>query len=445
MGLLRKSFTSNIKTITTLAVSRIAILKNQTKARASYARSDVAQLLKLGYHDHALLRVDQWIAEQNMLDVFVMIENYCNLLRERAEVLEMNKECPDELKEVTSSLIFASSRCGKFPELHKIQEILTSTFGKEFADHAVELRRNNRVNSKMIQKISPRRLAMEIKMEALKQIAMEIGVTLHLEQDPINVDKLNVDRRQDELEARKCSNVDDLKHKENTKDDPQNIIQDKDLSDRNKERKRSKDTAAAALEAMESKSFGIVVSKHSNHRVSLGKVHVHPMVSSSSKQEDEVISKGNHGTDLKELEGRETIKQLAMEKESHLSQSSRDDKSKTTSGNAEVVSKEHMEEDTDRQGNMLGELGSHKSFLMDNNDHKNQPGAATANEHLSEERAHPSSHDIRWKPQRSHADPTVYPMVRRPVKETTDRTNFSKQTHMHHEHLDWKKMSVRTR
>jgi len=57
MGLLGKSFTSKFKSITLLAVSRIVILKNQHKARASYARSDVAQLLNLGYHDRALLRV----------------------------------------------------------------------------------------------------------------------------------------------------------------------------------------------------------------------------------------------------------------------------------------------------------------------------------------------------------------------------------------------------
>lgn len=36
-------------------------------------------------------QVEQLIIEQNMLDVFAMIENYCKLLRERAEVLENNK------------------------------------------------------------------------------------------------------------------------------------------------------------------------------------------------------------------------------------------------------------------------------------------------------------------------------------------------------------------
>ncbi|KAK7340977.1 hypothetical protein VNO77_21696 [Canavalia gladiata] len=443
MGLLGKSFASKFKTITSLAVSRIVILKNQHKARASYARSDVAELLNLGYHDHALPRVEQWIIEQNMLDVFDMIESYCNFLREKAEVLEKNKECPVELKEATFSLIFASSRCGEFPELHKIREILTSKFGKEFADHAVELHKNNRVNSKMIQKLSRRHPGLEIKMRALKQIASEIGVTLSLEQDPtlINVDKLNVDRRQDEMETTKCS-VDDRKHKENTQNDTASI-QDEQLSDRNEERKRYKDSTAAAEEALESKSPGIEFSKHTNHRVALGKMHVHPMVSSSSKQEDKVISKGNPGIELRELERKEIKKQFPWEESLVSPINPRDNM--TTSRNAELVSKEQVEEDRNREGNMVGELGTTKSFLMDNNDLSCESDAATENEHLSEERVHPSSHAIRWNPQRSQADTPLNPMARRPVIGTTGRTYIPKQIHTDHEHVDWKMMSVRTR
>ncbi|KAL5167710.1 IST1-like protein [Glycine soja] len=442
MGLLGKSFTSKFKSISLLAVSRIVILKNQHKARASYARSDVAQLLNLGYHDRALLRVEQWIIEQNMLEVFAMIESYCNFLRERAEALERNKECLVELKEATSSLVFASSRCGEFPELHKIREMFTTKFGKEFADHAVELHKNNRVNSKMIQKLSPRRPNMEIKMKALKQIASEIGVNLRLEQDPIliNEDKLSVDRKQDEPETRK-SRVDGPSHKENIQNNPANTIQDENLSDKNEERKRYMDTDASVAEkAIESKPSGIEVSKQSDHRVALGKMHAHPIASSSSKQEGEVAPKNNHAIELKGLERREIKKQFAWE-ESHLSQNPRDDV--ITSRIAEFISKEHVEEEN-REGRMVGELGSAKSFQMDNNDHNSlsESDAATENEHFSEERVHPSSHATRWNSQRSQSDSTLNPMARRHVMETRDPTHFQKQIHTR---VDWKVMSARTR
>ncbi|KAI9085611.1 hypothetical protein K1719_032454 [Acacia pycnantha] len=183
MGLLGKSLDSKFKDISKQAVSRIAMLKNKCQVRGSFARSDVVQFLNLGCHDKALLRVEQLVREQNMVDVFVMIENYCNFLRGRAKLAEKNSECPEEIKEAIASLIFASPRCGEFPELQKIREIFTFRFGKEFAAQAVELHQNNRVNSKMIQKLSARQPAMEIRLKVLKDIAAEIGVTLQLEQD----------------------------------------------------------------------------------------------------------------------------------------------------------------------------------------------------------------------------------------------------------------------
>lgn len=64
----------------------------------------------------------------------------------------LHRECPEELREAVSSLIFASSRCGEFPELLKIREMLTMRFGKEFAARAIELRNNSAVNPKVIKK-----------------------------------------------------------------------------------------------------------------------------------------------------------------------------------------------------------------------------------------------------------------------------------------------------
>lgn len=54
--------------------------------------------------------------------------------------------CPDELREATSGLLYAASRCGEFPEIQEIRAVLTSHFGKEFAARAIELRNNCGVN-----------------------------------------------------------------------------------------------------------------------------------------------------------------------------------------------------------------------------------------------------------------------------------------------------------
>ncbi|CAI0451093.1 unnamed protein product [Linum tenue] len=148
-ALLGRNFRAcKLKVVTNLAVSRITILRKQRQARYSQAKSDVVDILKLQQHERALIRVEFVVKDRNMLDALDMMENYCRFLIERVMLLEKNKECPDELKETISSLIFASSRCAEFPELQEIRGIFQLRFGKEFIARAIELRNNCGVNPK---------------------------------------------------------------------------------------------------------------------------------------------------------------------------------------------------------------------------------------------------------------------------------------------------------
>lgn len=59
------------------------------------------------------------------------------------------RDCPNELKEAISGLIFASSRCGEFPELQQVRDIFTTRFGKEFTASAIDLRNQCGVDPKV--------------------------------------------------------------------------------------------------------------------------------------------------------------------------------------------------------------------------------------------------------------------------------------------------------
>ncbi|KAK1389966.1 putative vacuolar protein sorting-associated protein Ist1 [Heracleum sosnowskyi] len=178
-ALLGRTFkTSKFKPAISLAISRIFVLKNQRRARMSVAQSDVIELLKLGQDKRALIRVEQVIKEQNMLDVFVMIEGYCHLLTERLNLVENERGCPEELEEAVSSLIYASTRCGEFPELQELRTMFTSCFGREFTASAVDLRNNCRVNPKVVAKLSTRQPNLESRMKVLKEIASENDIRL---------------------------------------------------------------------------------------------------------------------------------------------------------------------------------------------------------------------------------------------------------------------------
>ncbi|CAA7400856.1 unnamed protein product [Spirodela intermedia] len=165
-----------------ITITRLSVLRNQRRVRWEQARCDVAEFLRQGQHERALLRTDHIIKEQNMLDAFDMVESYCHILSERADLLESHRECPEELRETISSLVFADSRCGQLPELHEVRSILASRLGKEFVSSAVELRNSCGVNPTIIQKLSTKQPTVEMKWKVVKDMAAELGIDLPLQE-----------------------------------------------------------------------------------------------------------------------------------------------------------------------------------------------------------------------------------------------------------------------
>ncbi|XP_065846939.1 uncharacterized protein [Euphorbia lathyris] len=242
----RKFKASKFKILAKLAISRAAVLKKQRHVRFLNAKSDTLQLLNLGQHDKALLRVEHMVKEQNMMDVFVMIEEYCYLLIDRLVMLKNERECHDEVKEAMSSLIFASSRCGEFPELQGFRRIFASKYGKEFVTRAVELRNNCGVNAKIIQKLSTQRPSLESKMKVLKDIASENGIILDLvEHAPLPAQK---------QECYKLALMED--------DDDKEVWAEKlNGDDKVKGKRKYRNVEDAALEAFESAAYAAAAAR----------------------------------------------------------------------------------------------------------------------------------------------------------------------------------------
>ncbi|XP_065880477.1 uncharacterized protein [Euphorbia lathyris] len=235
---------TKLKPLLNLATSRLSVFKNQRLNRSNLARSDVLQLLQLGHHERALLRVDNVIKEQNMLDVYLIIEEYCNLLVERLHLIEEDRICPDELKEAISGLLYASSRCGDFPELQEIRTVLTAHYGKEFAARAIELRNHCGVCPKLIQKLSTRHPDIDTRMRLLKEIAAENNIVLQLEEPSTKTEeKLPIDTSSGpKLDSSLHISSDEMMGK--------NV-----LTDIRKTRKKYKDVADAAQAAFESAAY----------------------------------------------------------------------------------------------------------------------------------------------------------------------------------------------
>lgn len=50
------------------------------------------------------------------------------------------RNCPIDLKEAITSIVFASPRCGDVPELLDVRKQFSAKYGKEFISAAIELR-----------------------------------------------------------------------------------------------------------------------------------------------------------------------------------------------------------------------------------------------------------------------------------------------------------------
>ncbi|KAK0575174.1 hypothetical protein LWI29_035012 [Acer saccharum] len=257
-ALLGRNFkTHKFKPLVSVAISRLAVLKSQRQVKFSQSHSDVVQLLQQGLHERALLRVEHVIKEQNMLDAFVMMESYCNLLIERIHLIEQDKVCPEELKEAISSLLYAASRCGEFPELQEIRALFTSRYGKEFVGRAIELRNNCGVSLKMIQKLSTRQPELENRMKVLKEIASENSIVLQLEgTSPISTEeKLDVSKKQNQADLITSPNSARSEPGDGSQSFPGYIGKDDGFTDSMNTRKRYKDVSDAAQAAFESAAY----------------------------------------------------------------------------------------------------------------------------------------------------------------------------------------------
>ncbi|KAI3415150.1 uncharacterized protein J3R85_015472 [Psidium guajava] len=197
------------KTAAKMTVARIKLLRNKRQAVVKQMRRDIALLLQSGQDGTARVRVhlvllryalvnalalgvallvldgscvfvdklvEHVLREQNILAANEFIELFCELIVARLQIIAKQRECPADLKEGISSLIFASPRCSEIPELAAIRKFFEKKYGKDFVSAAIELRPNCGVNRMLIDKLSVRTPSGETKLKVLKEIAKEYQI-----------------------------------------------------------------------------------------------------------------------------------------------------------------------------------------------------------------------------------------------------------------------------
>lgn len=173
-SIFRRDFNSSkCKTWAKMTTARIKLLRNKRETVVRQMRRDVALLLQSGQDATGRIRVEHVIREQNIMAANEILELFCERIVARLPIIAKQRECPADLKEAISSLIFAGPRCSDIPELLAIRDIFQKKYGKDFVSAATDLRPDSGVNRLLIEKLSALNPSGELKLKVMKEIANE--------------------------------------------------------------------------------------------------------------------------------------------------------------------------------------------------------------------------------------------------------------------------------
>ncbi|TYI76533.1 hypothetical protein E1A91_D06G083100v1 [Gossypium mustelinum] len=159
-----------------LAIPRIKVMRNKKEAQFKQSKRELAQLLESGQDQTARIRVEHVVREEKTMVAYDLLEIYCELIVARMPSIESQKNCPIDLKEAISSVIFASARCEEIPELKDVTKHLTTKYGKDFTTSALELHPDSGVGRMLVDKLSVKAPDGPTKLKILTAIAEEHNI-----------------------------------------------------------------------------------------------------------------------------------------------------------------------------------------------------------------------------------------------------------------------------
>ncbi|KAA8524444.1 hypothetical protein F0562_010832 [Nyssa sinensis] len=146
---------SNCKKLIRRVQCRLKLLKNKRCSIVRQLREDVEQLFK----------------DESIVAVYDLLDHFCEFIIIHLSYIRRHKDCPNDINEAVSSLIFASARCGDLPELQVIRKLFGERYGQRFAMAALELLPGNLVNHQIKENLSIKSVPHDVKCRLVDEIA----------------------------------------------------------------------------------------------------------------------------------------------------------------------------------------------------------------------------------------------------------------------------------
>ncbi|KAF7805915.1 IST1-like protein [Senna tora] len=164
---------SKCKKVIKRARCRLKLLKNKRHAIVRQSREDLAELIKKGFQETAVNRVEQLIKDESLATAYELLDHFCEFILTQLSYIRRHKDCPNDINEAASSLIYASARCGDLPELCAIRKLFGQRYGHNFAATAMELFPGNLVNNQLKESLSEKCVPDDLKYRVVDEIARD--------------------------------------------------------------------------------------------------------------------------------------------------------------------------------------------------------------------------------------------------------------------------------
>mmetsp|Transcript_13253 Transcript_13253/g.19967 ORF Transcript_13253/g.19967 Transcript_13253/m.19967 type:complete len:318 (-) Transcript_13253:193-1146(-) len=175
---------SKLKPLLKMASKRIQIANNKRATQSKHAKREVSKLLADGKDEKAIIRVEHIIRDDFTMEAYEIIELMCSLVHERCKHLSSHDECPVDLLEAVTTVLWASSRVD-ISELEGIRKQLIKKYGNKFYEEANN-NEKNLVNSRVVHKLNISPPSPLLIRKYLKEIAREYEVPWDDESFPID-------------------------------------------------------------------------------------------------------------------------------------------------------------------------------------------------------------------------------------------------------------------
>lgn len=135
-----------------MAVQRLMMHRNKKTNQISVDSKAVAILLQQGKDESARIRCEAILHEKNLCIAYEMLQLMCELLGARVALVTASKECPSDLEEAISSVIYCSGRI-EIPELKFIVQQYAAKYSSEWCTTHVD-NASGKVHPRIVEKLA---------------------------------------------------------------------------------------------------------------------------------------------------------------------------------------------------------------------------------------------------------------------------------------------------